>query len=215
MINLEKRSAMLTKSESKYCAAKMEEAWQRWKEFEFFLKADKLVGEMMDMLGIRHEFFMLGGSVAMIGYGILLNRVPHDIDVIVPNDVFNIFVEIIENSRLFERTRGSMYGIGPVASYFVKDKEGNRVVVDILGSPIGIPSRFKQYRHDHCYLQDLKEIKAVKEKWNRPKDRCDIEKINKFLEPQLVCDINKELDNLIVPPPAPVSINQDDDDLPF
>lgn len=207
----------LTRRESKYCAAKMEEAWQRWKEFEFFIKADKLVGEMMDMLGIRREFFMLGGSVAMIGYGILLNRIPHDIDVIVPYGVFKIFVEIIDQSRLFKATRGSMYSAN-CASYIVKDTDGKPYVVDILAGPVDIPTRFKQYRHDYCYLADLKELKAVKEKWNRPKDRADIEKINKFLEPNLVVELNRELDELNKEPepiPESVSTDVDDDDLPF
>ena len=214
MINLEKRSTMLTRSESKYCAAKMEEAWQRWREFEFFLKADKLVGEMMGMLGIRHEFFMIGGSAAMIGYGILLNRIPHDIDVIVSVDVFRILVDIIDKSYLFDHGPHSTYGNCPCASYIVKGKDDKPIVVDILAGSVNSPVRFNGYRPSGVYLQDLCQVREIKMNWNRPKDRADVELINKFLEPTLVHDLNKELDALTAPVAPPVQ-QDDDNDLSF
>jgi hypothetical protein len=52
--------------------------------------------------------------------------------------------------------------------------------------------------------------------WNRAKDRADVELINKFLEPSLVHDLNKEMDALTAPAPVAPSVQQDeDDDLPF
>lgn len=215
MINLEKTSLLCT-TEKMYCAAKMEECWQRWKEFEWFTEAEYAVARMMDMLGIRREFYMLGGSAALIGYGILLNRVPHDIDVIVPHDVFRILVEIIENSHLFKHGPRSMYGNCLCVSYIVEGREGKPFVVDILGANVGTPVRFNQYRHNGTYLQDLCQIREIKMNWNRPKDRADVELINKFLEPSLVKDLNKELDKQLAPKPVKISMkDEEDDDLPF
>lgn len=214
MINLQKTS-LLCATEKKYCAAKMEECWQRWKEFEWFSEAEYAVSRMMDILGIRREFYMLGGSTALIGYGILLNRVPHDVDVIVSKEVFNILVDIIEKSHLFKHGPRSMYGNCLCASYIVEGREGKPFVVDILGANVGIPVRFTQYRHNDTYLQDLCQIREIKMNWNRPKDRADVELINKFLEPSLVRELNKELDSMIAPAPVTAPTEDEDNDLPF
>lgn len=215
MINLQKTS-LLCETEKRYCAAKMEKSWQRYEELNWFNKAESAVISMMDQLGIRREFYMLGGSAAMIGYGILLNRIPHDIDVIVPVDVFHILVEIIYKSCLFEHGPHSTYGNCLCASYIVKDKYGNPIVVDILAGSVNLPVRFNEYRPSGIYLQDLCQIREIKMNWDRPKDRADVELINKFLEPSLVQDLNKELDALTVPAPVAPPVQQDeDDDLPF
>lgn len=215
MIHLEKTS-LLCKTEKKYCAAKMEESWQRFEELEWFNKAESAVLAMMDRLGIRREFYMLGGSAAMIGYGILLNRIPHDIDVIVPVDVFRILMEIIDKSHLFDDGPRSMYGNCLCASYIVKDKDDKPVVVDILAGSVNPPVRFNEYRPSGIYLQDLCQIREIKMSWNRPKDRADVELINKFLEPSLVQDLNKEFDAITAPAPVAPPVQQDeDDDLPF
>lgn len=214
MIDLQKTSLLCT-TEKQYCAAKMEESLQRWREFDWFNEALFAVNSMMSIVGIRPEFYMLGGSAAMIGYGILLNRIPHDIDVIVSKDVFNILVEIIENSHQFKHGPRSMYGNCLCASYIVDGSEGKPFVVDILCANVGVPVRFYQYKYDGMYLQDLCQIRGIKMNWNRPKDRADVELINKFLEPSLVRELNKELDSMITPAPVSVSQNKVDDDLPF
>ena len=215
MINLQNTSLLCT-TEKMYCAAKMEESLQRWREFDWFNEAQFAVNSMMSIVGIRPEFYMLGGSAAMIGYGILLNRIPHDIDVIVSKDVFNILVEIIENSHQFKHGPRSMYGNCLCASYIVDGSEGKPFVVDILGANVGVPVRFYQYKYDGMYLQDLCQIRGIKMNWNRPKDRADVELINKFLEPGLVHDLNKELDALTASAPVAPPVQQDDDDdLPF
>jgi hypothetical protein len=51
--------------------------------------------------------------------------------------------------------------------------------------------------------------------WNRPKDRYDVELINKFLEPNLVRDLNKELDSIVAHAPVTDSAKNEDNDLPF
>ena len=214
MIDLQKTS-LLCATEKKYCVAKMEECWQRWKEFEWFSEAEYAVSRMMSILGVRPEFYMLGGSAALIGYGILLNRIPHDIDVIVSKEVFNILVDIIETSHLFKHGPRSMYGNCLCASYIVDSREGKPFVVDILGANVGVPARFNQYRHNDTYLQDLCQIREIKMNWNRPKDRADVELINKFLEPNLVRELNKELDSMVALAPVAVSTKDEDNDLPF
>ena len=214
MKQLESTSLLCT-TEKQYCAAKMEESWQRYEELDWFNKAESAVVSMMDMLGIHREFYMIGGSAAMIGYGILLNRIPHDIDVIVPVDVFRILVEIIDKSYLFDHGPHSTYGNCLCASYIVKGKDDNPVVVDILAGSVNPPVRFNEYRPSGIYLQDLCQIREIKMNWNRPKDRADVELINKFLEPTLVQDLNNELDALTVPAPVAPVQQDDDDDLPF
>lgn len=214
MIDLQKTSLLCT-TEKQYCAAKMEESLQHWREFDWFNEALFAVNSMMSILGIRPEFYMLGGSAAMIGYGILLNRIPHDIDVIVSKEVFNVLVEVIENSHQFEHGPRSMYGNCLCASYIVKGSEGKPFVVDILGANVSIPVRFYQYKHDGMYLQDLCQIREIKMNWNRPKDRADVELINKFLEPGLVRELNKELDSMIASAPVTAPAKDEDDDLPF
>ena len=214
MIDLQKTSLLCT-TEKQYCAAKMEESWQRYEELNWFNKAESAVVSMMDQLGIRREFYMIGGSAAMIGYGILLNRIPHDIDVIVPVDVFRILVEIIEKSYLFDHGPHSTYGNCLCASYIVKDEDDKPVVVDILAGSVNPPVTFSGYRPSGIYLQDLCQIREIKMNWNRPKDRADVELINKFLEPSLVQDLNKELDSMIAPASVTAPAKDEDDDLPF
>lgn len=210
------RTSLLCTTEKNYCVVKMEESWQQYEELNWFNKAESAVISMMDQLGIRREFYMIGGSAAMIGYGILLNRIPHDIDVIVPVDVFRILVDIIDKSYLFDHGPHSMYGNCLCASYIVKSKDDEPVVVDILAGSVNPPIGFNGYRPSGIYLQDLCQVREIKMNWNRAKDRADVELINKFLEPSLVHDLNKELDALTVPAPVAPSVQQDeDDDLPF
>lgn len=214
MKQLESASLLCT-TEKQYCAAKMEESWQRYEELNWFNKAESAVISMMDQLGIRREFYMIGGSAAMIGYGILLNRIPHDIDVIVSVDVFRILVDIIDKSYLFDHGPHSTYGNCLCTSYIVKGKDDKPVVVDILAGSVNPPIRFNGYRPSGIYLQDLCQIREIKMNWNRPKDRADVELINKFLEPGLIKDLNKELDSMITPAPVAAPAKDEDNDLPF
>ena len=56
------------------------------------------VPDIMNYLGLSETEYAIGGSMAGILYGINFNRVPHDIDVIVPSGICRFIKDIVNKS---------------------------------------------------------------------------------------------------------------------
>ena len=56
------------------------------------------VPDIMNYLGLSETEYAIGGSMAGILYGINFNRVPHDIDVIVPSGICRFIKDIVNRS---------------------------------------------------------------------------------------------------------------------
>lgn len=164
----------------KHCYQKIQSALDQRKEADWFTKAYEIVYKMMtEALGIPPQFYTIGGSAALIGYGVHLGRIPHDIDVVVNKAIFYDVIEIISNSYMFTPARGSESSMAWSYPVEVKYKDDNKYIVDILGH--ADPRKFKQYKYGDVCLQDLQQIIDTKCAWNRRKDREDIDKIMQYM----------------------------------
>jgi len=162
-----------------HCASKIHDVMMWHQEFSWYLKSYELVYKMMsEALGIRPEFYVIGGSAAMIGYGISINRIPHDIDVVVPKAIFKDVVDIISGSQYFTPARGNSSMCWSFAVE-VKDADGTKCVVDILA--YDEPLKFNHCKVGAVCLQDLQQIIDIKCLWNRPKDIEDIDRIMNYM----------------------------------
>lgn len=178
--------------------------------FVDYLKIAATVGQLMtEVLRIHPKMYALGGSWAMIGYGIELPRTPHDVDVIVDSRL------LMTIKRLIELTDGLKVTSTESNSLYARiTVEYKRLHIDILGADnpdfVIVPGLGGEIYH----LDNLYHIADVKAKWARPKDLEDLKLINEFISDNALKDLNKELDSCIKP--APVSEKKKDDNgLPF
>lgn len=177
--------------------------------FVDYLKIAATVRQLMtEVLHIHPKMYALGGSWAMVGYGIELPRTPHDVDVIVDSRLLMTIkhlIEITSGLKVTSTESNSLYARITV--------EYKSLHIDILGTDnpdfVIVPGLGGEIYH----LDNLYHIADVKAKWSRPKDKEDLKLIDEFIGDNALKDLNKELDSHIKPVPAPEK--KEDDDLPF
>lgn len=178
--------------------------------FVDYLKVAATVGQLMtEVLRIHPKMYALGGSWAMIGYGIELPRKPHDVDVITDSRLLmtiRYLIELTDGLKVTSSESNSLYARITV--------EYKKLHIDILGTDnsdfVIVPGLGGEIYH----LDNLYHIADVKAKWRRPKDLEDLKLIDEFIGDKALEDLNKELDSCIKPVPAPEK-KEEDDDLPF
>lgn len=213
-INLEKKSDMNNLGKWVDMIKLAKSAYDRHYVYLKYLKAHAAVGELMtEILHIHPKMYGIGGSWAMIGYGMELPRKPHDVDVIVDSRLMMTIkhlVEITKGLKIDKKGSNSLYAL-----ITVNYKEHH---IDILGinNPdfVIVPGLGGEIYQ----LDNLRHIAAVKADWARPKDKEDLKLIDEFLGSKAIDDLNKELDKQLEQTPAPVPVpekKEEDDDLPF
>ena len=168
----------LSGSQKPRIASKMQDFHDIHAQYSQYLKMDDIAYDFMSKMGIRKEFYMLGGSAALVAYGINIGRVPHDIDLIVASGIYDAVIDIITNSPYYTKPSTDVPSSGHFAIEVRRGEE--TYILDILPHEMPIP--FKACTPGQIYLQDLAQIKAVKDKWVRAKDLNDRTLIAKFLE---------------------------------
>lgn len=213
-INLEKKSDMNNLGKWVDMLKLAKSAYDKHCVYVDYLKVAATVGQLMtEILHIHPKMYAIGGSWAMIGYGMELNRKPHDVDVIVDSKLMMTvkhLIEVTKGLRIEKKVSNSMYAVITVLYKELRiDILGTRdpdfVLVPGLGGNI-------------YQLDNLHHIADVKAKWARPKDLSDLELIDEFLGSKAVDDLNKELDKQLEQTPAPVPVpekKEEDDNLPF
>lgn len=195
--------AKIMKVSGRDIAAAPAEAYAQHQQYIKYLEVDKVVFMLMhDVLRIHSDHYAIGGSWAMIGYGISVPREPHDVDVIVPQNMIGTIKHIIKLMVAY-----------PDATFMVIDvKETvypspySRISLRYCGYSIDIlaSDRFEPVKGvKHCNLEDLMQIAVVKQQWAREKDLADIKLIREWVK-----------QGKITPSPVPVK-RTEDDDLPF
>lgn len=175
-----------------------------------YLKVAATVGQLMtEVLHIHPKMYALGGSWAMVGYGIELPRTPHDVDVIVDSRL------LMTIKHLIELTNGLKVASTESNSLYARiTVEYKKLHVDILGTDnpdfVIVPGLGGEIYH----LDNLYHIADVKAKWARPKDLEDLKLIDEFIGDNALKDLNKELDSHIKSAPVPKK-KEEDNDLPF
>lgn len=175
-----------------------------------YLKIAATVGQLMtEVLRIHPKMYALGGSWAMIGYGIELPRTPHDVDIIVDSRLLMTIKHLIDLTDGLKVT-----GTKSNSLYARITVEYKKLRIDILGADnpdfVIVPGLGGEIYH----LDNLYHIADVKAKWARPKDKEDLKLIDEFIGSKALEDLNKELDSHIKPVPAPEK-KEEDNDLPF
>lgn len=158
-------------------ASKAQRALDFYRQYEFYRKADEAVCDAFNKLGIRPEFYMIGGSVAMIACGINIDRMPHDVDVVVPQGKFyQLLISIIDQDSRFVQVKGSSS-----SGHYAFRMANSDVVIDVMPAKLFVSSKVKY----NCTIQHLNAVRYVKSKWGRKKDLDDIKLIDKFFEDTL------------------------------
>lgn len=149
-----------------FITMQMHIADRRYEQYKLYVHADQLVYEAMSAMGFNTEQYCIGGSIALIAYNVDINRVPHDVDVIVPKGFANIIAHFA-NCDKFERFKYKP-GSSSHSSYSFQYKD---ITIDILER-----NTFDVYDivQRNCKLNTLENIIAIKEKWSRPKDLDDL-----------------------------------------
>lgn len=140
-------------------------AKRRYEQYRFYLDADKIVYQLMSILNIPTTAYALGGSTAMIAYGLDLNRMPHDIDVIVYPGYNNIINEALFNNPFISRSDAKVN-----MSYFRLTVQAGGINIDILESET-IDTIHTGRR---CKVVSPNHLLKIKTEWMRPKDLEDI-----------------------------------------
>jgi len=140
-------------------------AKRRYEQYRFYLDADKIVYQLMDMLGIPTAAYAIAGSTAMIAYGLDLNRMPHDIDIVVYPGYNNVINEAIFNNPFISRSDAKVN-----MSYSRLTVQAGGINIDILESET-IDTIHTGRR---CKVVSPKHLYDVKMKWQREKDIQDI-----------------------------------------
>jgi len=171
------RKTKLTNGQSARIASKMQDTRDIYNQYKWYLEMDAAAYDFMSKLGIHKEFYMLGGSAAMIAYGINIGRLPHDIDIVVASGIYDAVIQIIMDSPYYTKPSSDV----PSSHHFAVEIEyqGKKFILDIL--PHSIPVPFKACKPGLVYLQDLAQIQAVKNQWVRAKDVIDRQLIAEFL----------------------------------
>lgn len=172
------RKTKLTNGQSARIASKMQDVRDIYTQYKWYLEMDNAAHSFMCKLGIHKEFYMLGGSAAMVAYGINIGRLPHDIDIIVADGIYDAVIQIIMDSPYYTRPSSDV----PSSQHFAVEieHEGRKFILDILPHPS--PVAFKACKPGLVYLQDLMQIKQVKTTWIRAKDVTDRQLIAEFLD---------------------------------
>jgi len=155
------------------------EAYAHYRNFREFIRVDRVVKLMMDRVGVNKKYYAIGGSYAMIAYGIDIKRTPHDVDVIVDLDmlptIYNLMRYVPEiGITINTNAAPSPYYRRLSISYYGYD-------IDILGhkgfTTVEPPMGMSTY----CYVDSLDNVVAAKRSYGRKKDIEDIVKIQEFL----------------------------------
>lgn len=171
------RKIKLTNEQSARIASKMQDIRDIYIQYKWYLEMDNAAYDFMSKLGIHKEFYMLGGSAAMVAYGINISRLPHDIDIVVADGIYDAVIQIIMDSPYYTKPSSDV----PSSQHFAVEieHESKKFILDILPHPMPVP--FKACKPGLVYLQDLCQINQVKHDWIRAKDVADRRLIAEFL----------------------------------
>ena len=154
-----------------FIAIEMATAQRKNQQYQFYLKADQLVYEAMSAMGFSTTNYAIGGSVALIAYNVDIERVPHDVDVIVPNGLVSIISKFVICDK-FNRFTFVPYKSSR-SSYSFKYKD---IIIDVLEQERIEALDVKQR---HCCLNTLENIIKIKQQWGRAKDIIDLAAIRR------------------------------------
>lgn len=141
------------------------------RQYQFYTKADQLVHEAMNAMGFSTTNYAIGGSVALIAYNVDIERVPHDVDIIVPKGFTNIISKFVACDK-FNRFEFVAHK-SPQSSYSFKYKD---IVIDVLEQERIEALQIEQRK---CCIETLESIIAIKQKWGRAKDIIDLAAIRR------------------------------------
>lgn len=109
----------------------------------------------------------IGGSVAGYLYGLNFNRIPHDIDVIVPFGTLDFIKMKVEKSIYLQITHNAYYNELPFTKHFVF-RTVRGILIDIIEAP-------KEDEEWNRHVASIYHLYESKKRYHRLKDKKDLE----------------------------------------
>ena len=142
------------------------------------------IPDIMNYLGLKETEYAIGGSMAGILYGIDFDRVPHDIDVIVPSGMCRFIKDIVNRSCfLYEHNLNSStdaewgtnhYALKAVKGFTVDIIEDINFNNDTVQKEM---ISIYNTNHNKCKLLQIMGINSLidaKRRYHRAKDETDL-----------------------------------------
>lgn len=148
-------------------------AKKRYEQYKFYLDTDSIVFQIMQMLNIPTTAYAIAGSTAMVAYGLNLDRMPHDIDVVVYPGYLNVIDRAIYNNPFISKIDARVN-----MSYSRLTIQAGKINIDILESE----KIDTIYVGRMCKVVSPKHLYNIKMKWQREKDIKDIALIAPLIE---------------------------------
>lgn len=149
----------------------------KWRICEFALKELPKVLKILDVPN-----WCLGGSVAGMLYGCDFDRVPHDIDVVVPvGTLSKKFIKLLEDNPLIRipdqgtSSTDSEHNTNHICFQLI-----NGYIIDLIENPIG--EKLEAIRWNcEVPVSTPKSLAEAKTCYHRPKDKEDLSKLGELL----------------------------------
>lgn len=136
--------------------------------------ATSVVPKIMKDLGIGNHQYAIGGSVALLMLGYDINRIPHDIDVIVPSGILDVIKDRVNNSPyLIGDCITSSCDCERFTNHFAF-RAAKGYIIDIIETTFwNEPYNHYNYDCDGHLIMSVKALSDAKARYSRPKDRDD------------------------------------------
>lgn len=136
--------------------------------------ATNVVPKIMKDLGIGNHQYAIGGSVALLMLGYDINRIPHDIDVIVPSGMLDVIKDRVKNSPyLIGDCITSSCDCEVFTNHFAF-RAAKGYIIDIIETTCwDQPYNHYNYDYDGHLIMSVQALSDAKCRYNRPKDRDD------------------------------------------
>lgn len=149
------------------------------------------LSEIMKMLGCDNKDYCVGGSVAAMLYGVNIGRTPHDIDVIVPSELYKYIEDQVKRSIFFRLDTLTSSNDAEFSTKHFSFRTANSIAIDIIAN-----DKFDSKDNIWCgyvssYIASPKHLLEAKKKYHRSKDRTD-----KILLEDLVNTLEKSKEEL-------------------
>lgn len=142
------------------------------------------VPNIMNYLGLSETEYAIGGSMAGILYGIDFNRVPHDIDVIVPSGICRFIKDIVNRSCFLRENNLTSSTDAEWGTNHYAFKAVKGFTIDIIedinfNNDTVQKEMIKIYNTNHnerklLQIMGINSLIDAKHRYNRAKDKTDL-----------------------------------------
>lgn len=170
------------------------------------------VPDIMNYLGLSETEYAIGGSMAGILYGIDFNRVPHDIDVIVPSGICRFIKDIVNRSCFLREDNltsstdaewgTNHYAFKAVKGFTIDIIEDINFNNDTVKKEMISVYNTNHNKHKLLQIMGINSLIDAKRRYNRTKDETDLMLLMHFRDTYLPSieenkkDTSSDLDSL-------------------